>query len=144
MVAVIVLLAVLGGVSAVSLRGWIRRRAMATAVQRVAAVDAAARRSAVRDGGGVLRIDPEGVAGGGRRRTWPRGIELAGVALWDAPDVGSGALELRLDDVGRGPSYRFWLRDADGRRQWAVVGVSGQVVEVAPPVNPTAGKSNRR
>ena len=144
LVAVIVILGVLGGIAAVSLRGWIDRRTVAAGVDRIADADAAARRRSVRDGGGGVVIGPDGMVAAGRTFRWPAGVSLSGVGPLDAASPVTDSvirgpagreLAVRFDGAGRGPSYRVAIAGSFGRRVVDVIGVGGQVVQrrvVAP------------
>lgn len=149
LVAVIVILGVLGGIAAVSLRGWVDRRTVAAGVDRIADADAAARRRSVRDGGGGVVIGPDGIVAAGRTFRWPAGVSLSGVGPLDAASPVTDSvirgldergldrreLAVRFDGAGRGPSYRVAIAGSFGRRVVDVIGVGGQVVQrrvVAP------------
>ena len=128
LIAVIVILTILGTVATVAVGGWTSRRSVALASDRLASMDAAARRAAVRTGGAEVRVGAFGVSGGGRSLPWPGGVRLLEVGLWDREPVAD--LTVRLDSRGRGPTYRVVMEAGGVRRRFVVIGISGQLVDV--------------
>ena len=141
LVAVLVVMAILAGTVAVSVRGHVANARLEAFLDRLETFDSRARGEA-RRGGEAIVLSFDGIeklvsrsngrdsSGAARSFAVPDGIEVAQVRT--ATDQSSGGvLRIGVSPLGQTDTYALQLRASSGREQWLVVlGASGQCLRL--------------
>jgi prepilin-type N-terminal cleavage/methylation domain-containing protein len=139
LIVVLLVLAIVAGVVAVSARGPLRKVGIERTVDEVVAFDQLTRQFArQQDRALKLLVD---LSAGEFKRTDEEGRDVLGEPLRLAPgyrvarlrlagqDIASGQVAISCSALGLTPTYAVLLEGPGGRRQWVLVaGLSGQIV----------------
>jgi prepilin-type N-terminal cleavage/methylation domain-containing protein len=139
LIAVMVVLAILAGTVAISVRGHVSNARLQAFRDRLEACDARARADARRDDHAVwLEFDStgqrvlrsEGTEASERSLNAPRGVEIAQIRI-ASQESDHGILQIAISPLGQSDTYAVQLRASSGRSEWLVVlGASGQCLRV--------------
>ena len=140
LIAVLVVLAILAGTVALSVRGHVANAKLESFLDRLETFDGQVRREAKRRGGlATLLYDlhdkriyqdmPGAPAGWGRDFAIPTGVEIEQI-MTRSQRSDDGLLRIAVSPLGQTDTYALRLRASSGRKVWLVVlGASGQCLE---------------